>query len=146
VGVGNPLLGDDGVGNHVAKLVKQGLQNHPDADVKEVSASGIELIEEITGYDAAIIVDAIATKSQVGVIHKLSPEQLNETVHPIATPHAFNFASAYKLGKHLASKDMPTQVTIYAIEIEPSTDFSEKLSPNVERAAQQVATEILETL
>jgi len=127
-------------------LVKQGLQNQLNADVKEVSASGIELIEEITGYDTAIIVDAMATKSQVGVIHRLRPEQLNETVHPTTTPHALNFASAYELGKRLASKDMPTEITIYAIEIEPRTDFSEKLSPNVERAAHRVAAEILETL
>jgi hydrogenase maturation protease len=145
IGVGNPLLGDDGVGNRVARLVKTMLPPGLNVDVKEVSASGIELVEEIMEYDTAIIVDAIATNGQVGTIRKLTPEQLRETIH-FTTPHHFNFASAYEFGKLFASKNMPKNVTIYGIEIELRTDFSENISPNVAKAAELIAVEIIGNL
>jgi hydrogenase maturation protease len=114
-------------------------------DIKEISASGIELVEEIMEYDTAIIVDAIATSGKVGAVRKLTPEQMGETIH-FTTPHHFNFASAYEFGKLFASENMPKNVIVYVIEIEPRTDFSEKITPNVAEAAELVSTEIIRNL
>lgn len=145
IGVGNPLLGDDGVGNVVAKSVKERLPHGLNVDIKEVSASGIELVEEIMGYDTAIIIDAIATNGESGTIRRLKPEELKQTIH-FTTPHHFNFASAYEFGKLFASRSMPKKVLIYGIEIESSTNFSESLSPNVAKAADLVAARIVKDL
>ena len=145
IGIGNPLLGDDGVGNYVAKLVEKGLPHGLGVDVKEISASGIELVEEMMGYDTAIVVDAVATNGRVGTIRRLKPEQLNETIH-FTTPHRINFASAYEFGKLFASKSMPKKVILYGIEIKPKTDFSERLSPDVAEAAHLVAARIIRDL
>jgi len=133
------------VGNHVAELVKRELPHNPDIDIKEISAGGIELIEEMMGYDKAIVIDAVATRGRVGTIHRLRPEQLKHTVH-FTAPHRFNFASAYQLGRHFASRSMPKRVKIYGVEIEPRRDFTRGLSHKVSRAAQRLAEEIIEDL
>jgi len=145
IGVGNPLLGDDGVGNYVAKLVKERMPQGLNVDIKEVSASGIELVEEIMGYDKAIIVDAVATNGTVGAIRRLKPEQLKNTVH-FTAPHFLNFASALEFGKNFAAASMPKRVKIYGVGIRPRTEFSEYLSPKVGKAAELIAEEIIEDL
>lgn len=114
-------------------------------DIKDISASGIELVEEMMGYDRAIVIDAIATGGRVGAIRRLTPEQLIHTVH-FTAPHAFNFPSAYELAKRFGSSSMPKKVEIYGVEIVPTTDFSEGLSFEVSEAAERLAKEIIEGL
>jgi len=145
IGVGNPFLGDDGVGIHVARIVRKGLPDGANVDVKEASASGIGLLEEMIGYEYAAIVDAIATGSPVGEIFRLNPDNLSNTAH-LTAPHHFNFATVYELGKTFTPADMPKRVKIYGIEILPRTSYSESLSPKVIRAARLLAIEIIEDL
>ena len=54
VGLGNPILGDDGVGWRVAQAV-QALA--PEADVECQALGGLSLMERLVGYQRAIIVD-----------------------------------------------------------------------------------------
>lgn len=133
------------MGNHVAKLVRKELPRGLGVDIKEVSAGGIELVEEMMGYDRAIIVDAIATNGQIGRVHRLKPDQLKKTVH-FTAPHRFNFASAYQLGRRFGSRTMPKTVEIYGVEIEPTIEFTEGLSHRVSKAARLMAAEIIENL
>jgi len=125
--------------------VRRELPHGLSIDVKEVSAGGIELLEEMMGYDRVIIIDAIATNGRPGTIRRLKPEQLKNTVH-FTAPHSFNFASAYQLGRRFMSRSMPKRVEIYAVEIEPTIDFAEGLSRKVSGAAQRIAAEIIENL
>ncbi|MFC1927886.1 hydrogenase maturation protease, partial [Chloroflexota bacterium] len=61
LGIGNPILSDDGVGIKVAREVEKNL-NDPQITVSEASAAGLSLLDSILGYDRVIIVDAIQTK------------------------------------------------------------------------------------
>ena len=129
----------------MAQILKEKKPRESNIDIKEASASGIELIVEMMGYDAAIVVDAIATRGQIGTIHKLKPEELKETIH-VTAPHLFNFASAYEWGKCFAPQEMPKKITIYGVEIEPKTDFTQNLTEKIAEAAQQIASEIIRDL
>ncbi|MBE3050465.1 hydrogenase maturation protease, partial [Candidatus Bathyarchaeota archaeon] len=59
LGVGNPILSDDGVGIHVARELKK--REMPGVDVEELAASGLELLDVVRGYDKVVIIDAIQT-------------------------------------------------------------------------------------
>ena len=54
VGVGNPILGDDAAGIHVARAIKDQLPPELLVDVKEVFTGGIDLAEELLGYESEI--------------------------------------------------------------------------------------------
>ena len=80
LGIGNPLLGDDGIGFHIAQELARQIQDE-NTDVKDTSVDGLNLLELITGYDRVIIIDAIMTEGgEVGEIYKLRPEDLAHTV------------------------------------------------------------------
>ena len=93
LGVGNPILSDDGVGIHVVRKLQKEVN---DVDFDEASVSGLELVEMFKGYERVIIVDAIKTKDGVpGRIYKLTPDDI-PTLHGI-TPHDVDFKTAIEL-------------------------------------------------
>ena len=133
LGLGNPILRDDGVGNRVALELEDKLAQRKDITVMETSMSGLSLIDLLAGYDKAIIIDAIQTaEGKAGQIYRLTPDAFNNTRHA-SSPHDVNFATALELGNRLGMS-MPKQILIYAIEVADTSTFSEKCTPAVRRA------------
>lgn len=132
LGLGNPILSDDGVGLRVARSLESRL-NQPGITIIEASAVGLDFLDLLTGYHRAIIIDAIQTREgKVGQIYRLEPEAFNATRHA-ASPHDVNFATALELGNKLGLV-LPQQIVIFAIEVENASSFSEECTPQVEHA------------
>lgn len=137
MGIGNPILSDDGVGVRVVESLKNEFSDC-DVDFRCESVSGLDIIEIVRGYDRLIIVDAIHTgKANAGGIMKLSPSDLlgAGTVH-FSTAHDVDILTALSLGKEIGAK-MPDRIVIYAIEVVNVVDFGEKLSPKVKEAVPE---------
>ncbi len=82
LGIGNTALTDDGVGCKVAQRLEKRLRGRSSITVKETAVSGLSLLDEITGYERLIIIDAIQTRGgKPGAIYKLSPERLQNRAH-----------------------------------------------------------------
>jgi hydrogenase maturation protease len=132
LGLGNPILSDDGVGLRVAGELK-GRLDQQEATVMETSMAGLSLLDALAGYDKAIIIDAIQTvEGKAGQIYRLDPETFNATRHT-ASPHDVNFATALELG-HRLGLALPQQIVIFAIEVADASTFSEECTPDVNRA------------
>jgi hydrogenase maturation protease len=144
LGLGNPVLSDDGVGIKVAHEVANQL-NSPQVTVAETSGAGLSLLDSIVGYDKAIIIDAIQTKKgQAGQIYRMGAEDFSPTKH-FSSPHQINLVTALELGKML-NLAMPQKITIFTVEAKDITSFSEKCTPEVEKAIPEVVKMVLEEL
>jgi hydrogenase maturation protease len=132
LGLGNPILSDDGIGCHVATALKDRLKE-PEADVLETSLAGLDILDLLAGYDRAIIIDAIQTVGgKAGHIYRLDLEAFRATQHA-ASPHDVNFATALELGNQLGLA-LPSQIDIFAIEAADTSRFSEECTPEVAEA------------
>jgi len=132
LGMGNPILSDDGVGIHVARALEDRL-NQQEITIAEDSLAGLDLLDRLVNFDRAIIIDAIKTEGgKAGQIYRLEPGAFDATRHA-TTPHDVNFATALELGNKLGLA-LPQQITIFAIEVEDVNTFSEECTPEVERA------------
>lgn len=144
LGLGNPILSDDGVGIRVAHEVANQLKS-PQVTVSETSGAGLSLLDSIIGYDKVIIIDAIQTKKgQAGQTYRLGSEDFSLTKH-LSSPHQINLATALELGKMLGLT-MPQEIAVFAVEAEDITSFSEKCTPKVEKAIPEAARMVLEYL
>ena len=144
LGIGNPILSDDGVGLCVAKAVKDRL-NRPDITVMETSVTGLDFLDLLTGYDRAIIIDAIQTRQgEIGQVYRFDPEALDATRHA-STPHDVNFTTALELGKQLGLA-LPQKIVIFCIEVQNVSSFNEKCTAEVERAVPICVTLIMQEL
>jgi hydrogenase maturation protease len=144
LGIGNPILSDDGVGIEVAREVEKNL-NDPQVAVSETSAAGLSLLDSMLGYDKVIIIDAIQTKGgKAGQIYRMEPEDFSSAKR-LSSPHQINLVTALELGKML-NLAMPREITVFAIEAQDIATFSEKCTPEVEKAIPEVVKMVLENL
>ena len=144
LGLGNPILSDDGIGNRIAQELGNRISRQ-DITVEETSLSGLSLLDLLVGYDRAIIVDAIKTANgKAGQIYRLPPEAFNDTRHA-SSVHDVNFATALELG-HKIGMPMPGQIIIYAVEVADTSNFSEEFTPGVKKAIPRCIKMILNEL
>jgi hydrogenase maturation protease len=142
LGVGNTIMGDDAVGIHVVRRLKEKLGSRTDLEFKELSVGGLRLIEEMLGYDQVLIIDSIESKGKkTGQIREFSPDQFKETEQTVA-PHITNFATALELYKRLEPSEIPSTIRIFTIDIEPKLTFTEEMSEPVRDAATELVEQI----
>ncbi len=133
IGLGNPIASDDSVGLHVVRRLKAILANADHVDVKEDYWGGWRLMEQMIGYDRAIIVDAICTGAAPGTIHLLTVGAIPTQRSP--SSHEANLSTALALGR-LAGAQLPADenIRILAVEAQQVRSFGYQCTPAVEAA------------
>ena len=148
LGLGNPILGDDGVGWHVADAVERSLESSSrTVTVERAALGGLHAMERLIGYDRAIIVDAIHTgRHAAGRVSLLPLEDLPDPVAGYAnSSHDTSLRTALEVGRTLGAR-LPAHVIVVAVETTREYDFSEELSPSVRAAVPRAAALVLGTL
>ncbi len=129
-------MGDDGVGIHVVRMLKEKIPARDGLVFKELSVGGLKLVEEILGYEKVFIIDSVNMDDrQIGRIREFSPEQFKTTEQSNPSPHVTNFATALELYKRLDPNEIPGTIRIFTIDIDPDFTFHEELSPTIRDAA-----------
>lgn len=144
VGLGNPILGDDGIGWVVADAVRERV---PDVEVDCLALGGLSLMERLVGYDRVIIVDSIQTRNgRVGDVTTFPMEALPDLSagHTTAV-HDTSLQNAIQLGRQMGAT-LPTDIQIVAVEAERIYDFSDELSPEVAAAVPQATAVVIDTM
>jgi hydrogenase maturation protease len=148
LGLGNPILTDDGVGVRVAEAVRAALPIDSLIEVREVSLGGLALMETMVGYDRVILIDAWQSQNgQPGTIHRMTLDDL-EAIIPTqhsASPHDTNLNTALRMGRRLGLL-LPEKIIIYAVEVANITDFSEEPTSAVTQAIPKVTASVLAEL
>ena len=133
LGVGNPILGDDGAGLIVAKNLKQKI-HHPDVKIEEALTSGMNLLDFMIGYDKAIIIDTILTPDEKqGRVIKIGLNDLKPTCS--SNPHDATLTQAVQIAEKLGEKHIPREITIIGITLnKKNLVFNEKLTREIAAA------------
>lgn len=153
VGLGNPILGDDGVGWRVAEAVRATLPvagtaaDGLEVEVDCLATGGLGLMERLIGYEWAIIVDAMQTKGgQVGEVTCFEmPALPHFAAGHTSAVHDASLPTALQVGRAMGA-ELPARIDIVAIEAERVYDFSEELTPAVAAAVPQATTAVLHLL
>ena len=146
LGLGNPILGDDGVGWKVADVVKEQLTPDLPVDVDFLSLGGIRLMEHLIGYQRAILIDAFALEEPIGSILVLKLSELpNYSAFHTTSTHDMSLQNAIKLGRSLGAQ-LPEDITVVGITTKHIYDFGEELSPPVEQAVPKALQIVLNLL
>jgi hydrogenase maturation protease len=146
LGLGNPILTDDGVGIRVVRALT-GRTLPPGVFCGEASVGGLRLLEIIAGYEQLILIDAICVPEVFpGEICLLQPQDLRTTRHSGST-HDLSFSGALNLGRELGM-DIPqdAKIKIVGIYVEDVQTLGEKMTAAVEAAIPRAVEAVLEIL
>lgn len=131
LGIGNDILGDDGIGLIAARELKK-IFEYSHVDVIETALAGFELLDVLQGYEKVLILDAVVTKKhQPGTVLELLPEQFKHAT--AVSPHYGGLPEVLRLAEYL-NIQFPSEVRILAMEIEPPYDLREGLNPIISDA------------
>lgn len=142
VGLGNPVLGDDGVGWSVVDELAEWLADRSSAvELDWLAVGGLTLMEHLSGFDRAILVDALVTgRDAPGTVAVFPLARLDgRAAAHLDSTHDAPIQAALMAGRTLGAR-LPTEIMVVGIEADRVDAFGEVLSPAV-AAAVPVAVE-----
>jgi hydrogenase maturation protease len=145
VGLGNPILGDDGAGWRVIDAL-DGLE-HDEASLQQACVGGISLMELLVGYRRAIIVDAIIDPADApgSVWRRPLAEVETRVASHLDSTHDAPLPAAIEAGRAMGA-DLPTDIEVVGIVIERGDVFGEELSDVIAAAVPVAAEEVVRAL
>lgn len=147
VGLGNPILTDDGVGIWTARAVAEALPPDAPLDVIELSVGGLSLMEAMVGYRRVVLIDAIKTRDgQPGRVYHIGMDSLPHTMNT-ASAHDATLTTALQLGRTLGAL-LPgdDDIDIIGVEADEVLTFGHSPTPAVAAAVETAAHMVLDIL
>ena len=141
LGLGNVIMGDEGVGVHVVRaLEKQTLP--PGVECLDGGTGGFILLEPLQNADRIILIDAAADGNPPGTVTRTTPS-FSKDYPPTLTAHDIGVKD---LLDAFYMQGGTREVTLYAITIDPRQPIAMELSESGEKAAQVAVIKILKEL
>jgi len=143
LGIGNPLMGDDGVGCQVIELLAE-CSLPPNVKIEDAGLPGWGLPAWFEGCSNVILVDAVQMGQPPGSWRRFRPEQVRMELEGDALSlHQPDLACGLALAQALDL--LPENLVIYGIE-PAAVNPGEALSPAVRLSLPNVVTSILNDL
>lgn len=135
LGMGNLLMGDEGVGIHVVRSLASALggDSIPGVETVEIGTAGMRAVHAIAGKDKAIFVDCALMDSPPGTIRRFTPEDVRsrKRLRGFST-HDGDLLGFIALSRRLG--ECPPDVVLFGIEprkIGPGMRLSPELDKNI---------------
>jgi hydrogenase maturation protease len=148
VGLGNPILGDDGVGWRVIDALDAAdVVGRADASLQQACVGGVSLMEILVGYRRAIIVDAIIDPEAApgSVWCRPLAEVETRIASHLDSSHDAPLPAALAAGRAMGA-ELPCEIDVVGIVIERGDVFGEDLSDTAEAAVPVAAATVEEAL
>jgi hydrogenase maturation protease len=141
LGLGNTLMGDEGVGVHVLRdLEKRVLPEG--VECLDGGTGGFVLLEPLQSADRIVMIDAAADGNPVGTITRITPRFSSE-YPPTMTAHDVGVKDLLDIFYILGGD---CEVVLFAITIDPQQTITLSMSPRITKAASDAVELIVAEL
>jgi hydrogenase maturation protease len=143
MGVGNPLMRDDGIGPRVIELLRTGYTFPDNVEVVDAGTMSFMILDLLRGVDRLIIIDAVDnTEEPPGTVLRMTPEEIapNQVAHSL---HDLKLVDVLQAADLMGSTP---QTIAFGVQIEEIVEWVLELSTPVEAAVPIVAGAVLEEL
>jgi hydrogenase maturation protease len=133
VGIGNILLGDEGVGVRAIERM-QSMDLGEDLELLDGGTSGADLVESLAGRDKVLVLDCVQFEASPGTVVRLRAEDLAGEDRP-------GLVDSLLMTRRLGCA--PREVIVFGV-VPASLACSLKLTPAVEAALPKLIQAVLE--
>ncbi|MGD0682232.1 MAG: hydrogenase maturation protease [Terracidiphilus sp.] len=141
LGLGNVIMGDEGVGVHVVRALEQH-QLPANVECLDGGTGGFTLLEPLQSAGHIILIDAAADGNPPGTITRTAPK-FSRDYPPTLTAHDIGVKDLLDV---FYIQGGGPDVVLYAITIDPKQSISMDLSPEIAKAAEVAVAKILAEL
>lgn len=143
MGLGNPLMRDEGVGVRVAEILGSTLSFPANVTVVDAGTMGMGILNLFADCDYMLVVDAVdGTGEPAGTVVRLTPEEMapNQVMHSLHDVRLVDVLEAARL------TDTAPVVDCIGVQIEELAEMRLELSPPVEAALPDAVAAVLTVL
>lgn len=143
MGVGNPLMRDEGIGPRVAELLMAGYEFPDNVEVVDAGTMGYSILDLFRGVDHLIVLDAVRdTGHPAGTVLLLSPQDIaeNQVMHSLHDIRIVDVLQAAAL------MDRAPETICIGMQIDGITEWVLELSEPCEAALPIAAAAALDQL
>jgi len=143
MGIGNPLMRDDGIGPRVIEMLRAGYSFPDNVELVDAGTMSYMILDLLRGVDRLIIVDALKnTDLPAGTVLKLTPEEIaeNQVCHSMHDVRVVDILQAADL------LGTAPQTVAIGMQIETIEEWVLELSEPVEAALPIACAAVLDEL
>jgi len=141
IGIGNPLMGDEGVGLSVVDALARRADDFPGVDFIEGGTGGMKLLHLIHGRRRAVFVDCARMGEAPGALRRFDPEDVRSCKALAGfSLHEGDLLSILEVARGLDR--CPEAIVIFGIEpqsVEPRQALSPAIADRLPQYVRQVA-------
>ena len=142
--VGNILMGDDGIGPFVLKILESRYEFPSNVVLHDLGTPGLGITSFLADYDAVILIDAVSAKGQPGELRQYRKEQLVRVPIPErVSPHDPALVEALLFAE--LSGLCPQEVLLVGV-VPKSVELGCELTETVQAAVEPAIAAILAEL
>ncbi len=144
LGLGNPLMADEGIGVYLVEQLMQRASSYPKVDFFDAGTGGMTVLHRIEDRDRAIFIDCAFMGQEPGVIRRFTPDEVRSTkVLAHQSLHEADLLRVLGLAEELGQ--CPDRVVIFGIEpetVEPRQGISDVLIDRIEDYLAEIVCEL----
>jgi hydrogenase maturation protease len=143
IGVGSPLMGDDGVGVTAVARLREEVGSVEGVAFLDGGTWGMQLLPAIEDTDRLLVLDAIRDGRPAGAVVRLEKDEIPRLLYQKVSPHQIDLREVFAVAELRGT--FPAEAV--ALGIEPDrVELHDGLSEAVQRALPDLLTAVVEQL
>jgi hydrogenase maturation protease len=143
LGLGNILLGDEGVGVRVVERLQELYQFPREVQVLDGGTLALDLLPYVEDTDRLLVIDALEMDAEPGTIAHLEGDQVPAFLSVKVSPHQMGLADLLAAAR---LRDLfPKQLVLWGVQpatMEPGLELSSPVAAQVEVLVDRVLAEL----
>jgi hydrogenase maturation protease len=143
IGVGNPLMGDDGLGIAALERLRNGWHFEPHLDLLDGGTWGLNLLPHVERAQRVLFIDAINADAEPGALVELEREDIPRFLARKLSPHQIDVKEVLALAELRGT--LPRELVAIGLQPE-SVEMRASLSPVLESRVGDLVARVIDRL
>ena len=144
LGLGNPLMADEGIGVYLVERLMESASKYPAVDFIDAGTGGLSILYHIESRRKAILIDCAFLDEPPGAIRRFTPEDVQSTkVLAHQSLHEADLMRIIEMARELGQA--PDQIVIFGIQperVEPGPGLSRTLMERIDEYISEILREV----
>ena len=144
LGIGNPLMGDEGIGVYLIERLAASAAEYPSVDFIDAGSGGLSILHYLDGRRKAIIIDCAFMDEPPGAIRRFTPEEVrSRKVLAHQSLHEADLMRIIAMARQLGQA--PEQIVIFGIQpeqVQPGEELSRMLVERIDEYVSLILREL----
>ena len=144
LGLGNPLMADEGIGVYLVERLTESAAAYPAVDFVDAGTGGLSILYQIEDRRKAVLIDCAFMDEPPGTIRRFTPEEVqSRKVLAHESLHEADLMQIIVLARQLGQA--PEEIVIFGIQperVEPGMGLSRTLMEKIDEYVSAISREL----